>query len=258
MPTARTFSIDSIVLKRMDYGEADRILTVLSRRYGKLRLLAKGVRRTQSKLAGHLEPFAHAQLMVAKGRNLDVVTQAMTMASFWEIRESLERSSYAFHFAELVDAFVQDADEHQGVFDLLRDSLATLASTDRPPALVARHFEMHLLDEAGFRPQLEACVACEASVQPVTNGYSVPRGGVFCPTCTRLEPSAVPLEVPPLKLLRFLQRTPQARSLTLEVPVEVLEHVEIILRRQLEFSLERKLRAVAFVREVAESAWATT
>lgn len=257
MPTARAFSTDAIVLKRMDYGEADRILTVVTRRYGKLRLLAKGVRRTQSKLAGHLELFAHAQIMAAKGRNLDIVTQAMTIDSFWEIRESLEKSSYAFHFAELVDAFVQDADEHRGVFDLLRESLAALSNTDRPPGLLARHFEIHLLDEAGFRPQLETCVSCEASVQPVTNGYSVPRGGVFCPTCTRLELSAVPLDVTPLKVLRLLQRTPQARSLTVEVPAQVLEHVENVLRRHLEFSLERKLRAVNFVREVAETAWAT-
>ena len=112
MPTPRTYTTDAIVIKRMDYGEADRILTVLTRRYGKVRLLAKGVRRTQSRSAGHLELFAHAQVLAAKGRNLDVATQAMTVSSFWEIRESLEKSSYAYHFAELVDAFLQDADDH--------------------------------------------------------------------------------------------------------------------------------------------------
>lgn len=257
MPTVRTFSTDAIVLKRMDFGEADRILTVLTRGYGKLRLLAKGVRRTQSKLAGHVELFGHARLMAAKGRNLDVLTQAMTVASFWEIRESLEKSSYAFHFAELVDAFVQDADEHPGVFDLLRDSLAVLASADCPLLLVARHFEVHLLDEAGFRPQLEFCVACESSILPVDNAYSVARGGVFCPACARLELSAAPLDVLPLKLLRFLQRTPRVANIKLDVADSVLEHVEIVLRRQIEFSLERKLRAASFVREVADAAWAT-
>ena len=90
----------------------------------------------------------------------------------------------------------------------------------------------------------------------MVNGYSVPRGGVFCPECARVEPSAVSMDVAPLKLLRFLQRTSAARSVTLEVEPGVLEHVEIVLRRQLEFSLERRLRAVDFVREVAAT-WAS-
>lgn len=255
MPTIRTFSTDAIVLKRMDYGEADRILTVLTRHYGKTRLLAKGARRTKSRLAGHLELFSHARVLVAKGRSLDTVTQAVTVAPFWQIRESLEKASYAFHFVELVDAFLQDADEHAGVFDLLHSSLMALAATDCSPDLVARYFEMHLLDEAGFRPQLESCVSCAASVQPVENGYSVSRGGVFCPSCTRLEYSTVELDVPPLKLMRFLQRTAEARLLTIEVPAEVGERVEMLLRRQIEYSLERKLRAADFVREVAATAW---
>ena len=250
MPPARTFPTEAIVLKRLDYAEADRIITVLTPHHGKLRLLAKGVRRVTSRQAGHLEPFTHAHVMVARGRSLDLVTQATTLSSFWEVRESLTRSSYAFHLAEMVDAFVQDGDEHRPVFDLLRDALGAL-SGEAPLDLVARHFEMHLLAEVGFRPQLDACVACDAVLVPATNGYSVPRGGAFCPACAPHEPSAVAIDVSTLKMLRLLQRTASARSLGVRAPRAVLEDVEIVLRRQVEYSLDRRLRAADFVRVVA-------
>lgn len=254
MPRPRVYPTEAIPLKRMDFGEADRIVTVLTPYYGKLRLLAKGVRKTTSRMAGHLELFAHAHLMVARGRDLDLATQASTIEPFREVRDSLAKSSYAYHLAELVDAFLQDRDEHLEAFELLRSALAALAADHVAPELIARHFELHLLRIVGFQPQLTVCLSCEEPIRPEANRYSVARGGVFCPRCAEGEPSATPTPLDTLKMLRFLQRTPAAGQLDVRVPGVVLQDVEGLLRRQLEFVLERRLRAADFVHQVTQPA----
>jgi len=249
----RLFSTDAIILKRADFGEADRILTVLTPLYGKWRLVAKGVRRSASRMAGHLEPFCHAQLMVARGRELDLATQATTVEAFRRTRQDMVRSSQAFHLTELVDAFLQERDPHPEVFELLRSALTGIEEGTPEPALVARHFELSLLGLVGFQPQIVSCLGCDSEVEPVANAYSVPRGGVFCPTCKIHEPSARAISVDALKLLRVMQRSEDVRRLQFRMPAGALNEVESVLHLQLEFVLERRLRARGFVRHLAET-----
>src|SRR5688572_30112212 len=123
----RVYPTSAIALKRMDYGEADRIITVFTPEYGKFRLLAKGVRRSTSRMSGHLELFSHAHLMVAKGRDLDLATQASTVETFREVREDLVKTSQAYHMAELIDSLLEDRDVHTDLFYLFRDALAAMA-----------------------------------------------------------------------------------------------------------------------------------
>jgi DNA repair protein RecO (recombination protein O) len=250
---ARIYSTDAITLKRMDYGEADRILTLFTPRAGKLRAIAKGVRRSTSRMAGHLELFASSQLMLARGRELDVVTQATTTDPYREVRDDLVKSSFAYHFAELVDAFLQDRDPHPEVFALLGESLCALARGDAAPDLVARHFEVRLLAAVGFGPELTVCLSCHAEIEAQANWFSVVNGGVLCPRCGGHEPSAGPIALPVLKAFRYLQRTPSPTTLAVKIPDPVREELERLLRRQIESVLERKLRATDFVHRVAES-----
>ena len=253
MARARVYGSEAIPLKRMDFGEADRIITVLTPGYGKLRCIAKGVRRSTSRMAGHLELFAHVHLMLARGRELDVVTQASTVAPFRELREDLLRSAHAYHLAELVDGFLQDRDENRAVFSLLEQALAALAEGTTSPELVARHFEVQLLGAVGFRPELVACLGCSEAIAPGPNGYSASLGGVLCPACAPREESARPILTDTLKLLRLLQRTPSVVDLRLTVVPATLRDVERLLRAHLELVLERRLKAVEFVRHVSET-----
>jgi DNA repair protein RecO (recombination protein O) len=191
------------------------------------------------------------KLMVARGRELDVVTQASTIDPLREVRDDLVKSSYAFHLTELVDAFLQDRDPHPDVFSLLVDALQALADGDVELDVVARHFEVRLLATVGFGPELVACLACRAEIREEANWYSVTSGGVLCPRCGGHEASAGPIDVRVLKMLRHLQRTPSPSVLAVRVPTSVREELERLLRRQVEFVLERKLRATDFVHRVA-------
>jgi DNA repair protein RecO (recombination protein O) len=251
---ARIYSTDAIPLKRMDFGEADRIITLFTPGLGKLRAIARGVRRSTSRMAGHLELFTHSHLLLARGRELDIVTQASTVESFRSLREDLARSAQAYHLAELVDAFLQDRDENGAVFTLLRSALEALDTAEISPELIARHFELQLLAAVGFRPQLYSCLSCEAPIQAEANAYSVPLGGVLCPGCAPGEPSARPIPTDSLKLLRFLQRTASVQDASVAVPAPTLRDGERLLRDVLESVLERRLRAAEFVHHVAEAA----
>jgi len=250
----RLTSTDAVPLKRMDFGEADRIITMLTPGMGKLRVLAKGVRRTTSRMSGHLEPFVHTHVLLARGRDLAVVTQASMTDPFWRLRSDVIATSHAYHLVELIDAFLEDHDAHPEVFTLLLGALQALDDGAIAPQLVARHFELHLLDAVGFRPELSICLGCNDSIQPVQNGYSAVRGGVFCPSCAGSEVSTIPISVDALKLLRYLQRTPRADQIALQSVGEAGSPAERLLRAHIEHVSERRLRAAEFVRVVAETA----
>jgi DNA repair protein RecO (recombination protein O) len=119
----RLYRTEAIVLRRSDFGEADRLLTLYTPEWGKLRVIAKGVRKPTSRKSGHLELFTHSRLLVAKGRNLDIVTQAETLHSFRALREDLLRTGWAYYAAELLDRFVEEGIEDRPLFNLF---LATL------------------------------------------------------------------------------------------------------------------------------------
>jgi len=119
----RLYRTEAIVLRRSNFGEADRLLTLYTPEWGKLRVIAKGVRKPTSRKSGHLELFTHSRLLVAKGRNLDIVTQAETLHSFRPLREDLLRTGWAYYAAELLDRFVEEGIEDRPLFNLF---LATL------------------------------------------------------------------------------------------------------------------------------------
>ena len=141
----RLYRLSAIVLRRRDMGEADRLLTVFARDQGKLTLLAKGVRRQASRKAGHIEPFTYTELLVAKGESLDLVTQAETIEPHRHVREDLWRSSWAYYVVELADAFTQEDDPNDLLFDLLLETLGRLDQPGMDSGLAVRYYELHLL-----------------------------------------------------------------------------------------------------------------
>jgi DNA repair protein RecO (recombination protein O) len=242
MPRPRTYRVEAVVLRRVDFGEADRVLVLYTRERGKLPVVAKGVRRMSSRMAGHLELFTQSELMLAKGANLDVVTQAESRNSFRAVREDLTRTSTAYLIAELTDALTEEALEQPELFDLLTATLRALGTTD-DPRLVAAHYQLRLLDVAGFRPVLMRCVMCQAELAPGRNAFSAFLGGALCPRCGPGEPSARPIDTDVLKVLRNLQRAGLPGSVRFRVPELVMREVERILRDLIERHTERRLRS---------------
>jgi DNA repair protein RecO (recombination protein O) len=246
MQRVRVYTTEAVVLRRLNLGEADRILTLYTPNEGKLRAIAKGVRRPSSRFAGHLEPFSRTLVQLARGRELDVVTQTETQEAFRYLREDLERTAQGYYALELVDRLTPDRLENRAVYELLRELLSTL---DEPTgsSLALPYFVVQVLGALGYRPQLGKCVACEATIEPGRNWFSLTLGGVLCPACGPAEPSANEIPLGVLKVLRYLQRTSALAGVRLQIGREVHGGVDAVLRAYVEALVERRLGAGEFL-----------
>ncbi len=246
---ARTRRTEAVILRRIEYGEADRILTLFTPEWGKVRVLAKGVRKPASRKAGHLELFTRADLLLAKGREMDLVTQAATLDAFRPLREDLYRTSCATYAVELLDRFSLDEDENRPLYDLLVKALGWLG--DSPdPALTLRYYELRLLELVGYRPELNRCVRRGETIRPEDQYFSPGDGGAVCPACGPETPGALPISLAALKLLRHLQRSSYPEAIVVQVRPAVHAEMEAVMQRYVTYLLERRLKSVEFLRMV--------
>lgn len=246
MPRPRVYKTQAIVLRQRKLGEADKIVTLFSANLGKLDAVAKGVRRTKSRLAGHLEPLTVGSYLLAEGRELDIITQAETIDAFVSLREDLDRVSRGLYCAELVERLMPERSEGAQVFALFRTALERLASVEELD-LAVRYFEMHLLDQLGYRPALDSCAVCDAKLEPVTNYWSSAAGGIVGPECSVDHGAMAPLSLNGLKVLRLLQRQSFAEAARIRVVPALAAEIEECLTQHVRFVLEREVRSARFV-----------
>jgi DNA repair protein RecO (recombination protein O) len=248
----RLYRCEAIVLGRMDLGEADRILTVYSRQHGKLRVIAKGARLPLSRLGPHLEYFSRSQLMLARGRELDVVTGAETEDAHLALRDDLDAFGHASHMAEILTRLTEDRQQNEAVYDLLARSLRLLA--DGIDAFhVARHYELALLALLGFRPELHACVECRSPLNQAPHKFAVGRGGLLCEACQNREPGAPMVSVDAQKYLRALHRGGLSATARLTIDSSLRNELEGLVSAYLRHVSERELGSLRVLRELREA-----
>lgn len=247
----KSFKTNGVVLKQMPLGEADRILTICTPYYGKLRAVAKGVRRTNSKLGGHLETLTHVSVSVAEGRTLDVITEAETIRSFRGLREDLQLVSKALYVADLVDGFLVEQLDNVATFSLLLDTLGRLEQTTSP-SIIIKHFQIQLLKHTGFGPELYQCVECLSQIEPGGHIFCCIRGGLLCPKCCiRIGKSMFHISLNAIKVLRYLQRDSWPDNFTVKVPIDILHELELLLNSYVNHVLERELKSTRFMNLVS-------
>jgi DNA repair protein RecO (recombination protein O) len=264
MGQPRSFPTEAVILKQSDLGEADRIITLLTPYKGKLRTVAKGIRRPVSKKAGHLELLCHSQLQIATGRNLDIVTQVQTIESFTALRNALWHMTCGFYLAELVDHFVEDDTPQQDIYNLLllvlralnadaleeqqqraSDEASSISSNRDRSRLLLRYFEIALLTAVGYEPALRACSHCRAELLPRENGFNATLGGALCPDCSHFWQQT--LSVNALKVLRVLQRTGWDQVPRFQLEMRLHTEIEMAMRSLLRYHLERDLKSWNFL-----------
>ncbi len=245
MSKPRNYQTEAIVIKKIKLGEADRILTLYTPHLGKIRAVARGVRRPRSKLAGHLELLTHSLVSLARGRNLDTITGSQTINSFLPLKSDLQLTSYGLYATELVDQFTAEHIENYPLFQLLLKTLHCVCLDDNELAL--RYFELHLLNEVGYRPQLQQCVSCHQILEPTTNSFCPSAGGVLCPVCSQSQPVTHPVSVNALKVLRFLQSSDYNTAAKLKMNPELSHQLEMVMRDYLKYLLEREIKSAVWL-----------
>ncbi|HEY9759379.1 MAG TPA: DNA repair protein RecO [Oculatellaceae cyanobacterium] len=180
-----TYGLHAVNLATFNLGETDKIVTMFSAERGIVRAVAKGARKPGAKIAGRSEPLYVNKLLLAKGRNLDIITQVEGIASFSSLRNGLEKLSYGLYYAELTLHFGQDLSEASAdYFDHLCRALSLLAESGDDPLLLTLRFEMQLLERLGIKPELDVCVGCR---DPLTeyrlSFFHHDSGGIICDRC---------------------------------------------------------------------------
>lgn len=159
-----TYKTEGIIIKRKNFGEADRILTIFSKNYGKISAIAKGVRKINSRRAPHLELFNQVSLLLSKGKNLDVITETQLITSFSNLKKDLKKVGLAFEACELVDQVTREGPTQEQVFNLLRMCLNDLNHLNsKGIEKVIDNFERQLLVILGFLPKNEVLSKIELS-----------------------------------------------------------------------------------------------
>jgi DNA repair protein RecO (recombination protein O) len=251
MTKPRNYQTEAIIIKKIKLGEADRILTLYTPHLGKIQAVAKGVRRPRSKMSGHLELLTHSLVSLARGRNLDTVTGSQTINSFLPIKNDLKLTSYALYAIELVNQFAADDVEDYPVFQLLLKTMHRL-SQGGDNEMVLRYFELHLLNEVGYRPQLEQCVSCHAPLKDATNSFCPGAGGMLCPTCRQSQPFSYPLSAEAQKVLRSLQNSEYDTISQLKISPELAHQLEMVMRNYIRYLLEREVKSAAWLDTLRE------
>ncbi len=228
----------AVVIRTHDLGEADRIVVLLTAEHGKVRAVAKGIRKTKSRFGGRLEPLNHVSLLLYEGRELDIVNQAESVETRRALLDDLDRLTRGLAMLEAVDRLTPDREPVPHLYRMLVGALRTLGANPSP--LVVPAFFWKVLAAEGVRPQLAACVRC-GEPEPLV-AFDLDEGGVLCRNCrqgTAISPAA-------LQLLRQILGGGLNAALATE-PTPATHEVSALATRAMEHHLERGLRVVALL-----------
>ena len=245
---------DGIVLRTQKLGEADRIVTVLTRRNGRVRAVGKGVRRTKSRFGARLEPFTHVDLLLYTGRSLDVITQAETVRAYGEpLATDYPRYTSGTAMLETAERFTP-MEKEPGIrqFLLLVGGLRALGERVHDPRLVLDAYLLRTLAVAGYAPALDECAVCGTPDGPGpgdmtgSRSFAVPAGGLTCRSCR--PPGAASPAVATIALMRSLLRGDWARADASQARHQV--ECSGLVAAYVQWHLEHSIRSLRHVEHV--------
>lgn len=249
-----TYRATGFVIKRNDFGEADRILTLFTQYHGKVSAMAKGVRRMESRKGGNVDLFNLVRLQLAEGKSMELVVEADVEDSFRHVKDDLHLLSIAYQLTEIVDQFTQeDQSNPEGyfLFKQVMEELDKMPKEEQARALLL-YFEINFLSTVGFKPELRQCVKCGNRLFDSGNLFSPVLGGVVDKDCRQTVAVGLEVSNDSIKTLRFLEANNLTNAKKLKIEKEVLEDVDGLLKKYIEFILERDLKAADFAAEARQ------
>ncbi len=248
-PSERLRTVEAVIISHKDFSEADRLVILFSLEGGKIRALAKGVRKIRSRKAAYLEPFMHSKVVLARGKTFWIITQADAIHNNLAIRDSLEKTGQAAYVMELTDRLSIEEEPASAVFRLLVDTLNCI-NEGKNAFNILRFFELRLLDQAGFRPDLTNCVSCGRKITAQDQYFSAVQGGVLCPACGEPHNYTRKVSMNVLRFLRHFQRSVFSDIVDVSVPSTVQAEMAALMSSYISSIVERKLNAPDFIKQV--------
>jgi len=234
------------VLRRIDLGEKDRILTVFTRELGNISAVAKGSRRPGSKLAGASEPLTYSKMFLATGRELDILTQADIKESFPNVKGNMTSIAHGIYMLELVNSFIDKRQPNPEIFDTLLSAMYVLES-GADPELTTRYFELHLLSILGYEPNFDGCLRCGRAIGREQVAFSPSLGGVVCKDCGSAPGDAIMVPGAIASYVRALRRSEPQKLKDMKVPKGAKRDLARILKWHIRYRLEHELKSSEFI-----------
>lgn len=240
------YTVNAIVLRRINFGETDRIVTLYARERGKISGIAKGSRKPISRLSGPTEILTYGKYQLATGKQLDVVTQAEVKESFPRIHGDLSRIAHATYMDELADKLVEERAPNADIFDLL---LSALYLMERPndPQKVVHMFELQFMGLLGYEPALSKCVRCREPLPAGEVFFSPSLGGTVCRDCAPLPEDAIQISRETVETMRELLEADAPKVEEMEIPQEVMDQIARVMRWYIRYRAERELKSLEFL-----------
>lgn len=243
-----TYRDEGIVVRKQNFSEADKILTIYTRDHGKITAIAKGARKVTSRKVSSSELFVHALFYLAKGKNMDIVTESEILNPFTPLREDLQKAALAFYLTELLSVFSEGGNTSYPLYRLFLETMSILSRAKRKHGLWIRAFEMKALNQTGFGPELYQCASCSSPLS-AEKYFEAGHGGTICRSCFS---DGLLIREPLLLFLRNLQRLNWNELSRLRYDDQELVDSEGILRHYLREVLGGDPASVNFVKKVKE------
>lgn len=244
------FKAEGIVIRSKDYGEGNKIVTIFSSDVGKISVMARGAKKTKSRLSSISQLFTYGQYLFYKGtsaNSMGSLSQGEIIESFRNLRSDLTKTAYAAYFAELMDRIIEDGERNPYLFNLLLTTYRYL-DEDKDAEILARLYELKILVAGGYRPQLDQCTHC--AVQEGTFGFSVKEGGFLCQDCQHLDPNCIALKTNTIKLLRVLYYFEINRLGNINVKSETKEELRHALWMFMDHHTPLRLKSRSFLEQM--------
>jgi DNA repair protein RecO (recombination protein O) len=194
---------EGFVLKNRKLGEADSLLTIFTRKLGKINAVAKGARKPRSPFLAGVQPFCYSEFVVYKGKNLYQVSSCDSKQIFYSIREDMDKLAYSAYLLELVEAVITEGQTNNRLFNLVGKTLSLMLMEEIELNTIVRAFELKLLHYAGFRPQFTSCVSCGGRGDLLFR-FSISQGGILCGSCSGEDTAAVKISGTTIRLANYL------------------------------------------------------
>ena len=245
----RTYTATALTLLVRKYRGTERVVTFYSQERGRIEAVAKGVGKPGSTLAPAVEMFALSKLLLRQGRDLDHLSQAEVVDSFYELRDNMRRLAYASYVAELVARTTEVGEASPGLFELLIGTLQTLRTAADPEPLTWA-FGLRLLDMLGLAPQLEACTNCGSPADTRT-AYSPAEGGIICGRCRGHIEAGLEISLPALAAVRALRSFAMDAIGRVKVSPQAAREIRRLLQMHIGYHMGIELRSQEFLVKMA-------
>ncbi|HEX7063946.1 MAG TPA: DNA repair protein RecO [Bacillales bacterium] len=235
---------EAIVIRTMDYGETNKIVTLFTREAGKIALFARGAKKTRSRLSSVTQLFTYGHYLYFLGKGMGTLRQGESIDTFRGLQSDLFRTAYASYIAELLDKLSEDRVPNPFLFELLLQTLHYM-DEEIDPEVLTFIFETKMLNVAGISPELESCMNCKRTQGPFV--FSVREGGLLCGQCKAIDPHYFRLSEAALKLLRLFLHMDLKRLGKVSLKPETKRELKTVLSAYYEEYSGLKLKSKRFL-----------